>query len=244
MPKQLKSSRLALEERLDKVEEMLCAGISPGRIERTLAKDYGITQRQARSYIGRVYQRWQAQTRDDAPHRREKIIRMTERFYARALSDKQFTAAANALALLAKMSGAFTQYDPERERRLAALGPPPDDPTLALVWAQRCMIFALSEVVSHPTLDPERRLRWIAEIGGKIGMTHSKTLVQAKLDEVTVRLCGAGEPQSEELAPAVAVAWPADSRTGAGDTADESRGGSGPGAAAQEDGRDPAGRRR
>jgi len=215
---------------------MLCAGISPGRIERTLAKDHGITQRQARSYISRVYQRWQTQTRDDAPHRREKIIRMTERFYARALSDKQFTAAVNALALLAKMSGAFTQYDPERERRLAELGPPPDDPTLALVWAQRCMVFALSEVISHPTLDPERRLRWIAEIGGKIGMTHAKALVQAKLDEVTVRLSGTGESQSEALAPAGEVAWPADSRAGARDAADESGRGPDAGPSAEQDG--------
>ena len=98
----MKSPRVEVEDRIDKVEDYLCAGISPGKVERTVAKEYGITARQARTYISKVYQRWQAQTVADAPHRREKLIRMVERFYARALTEKEFSAAGNSLALLAR----------------------------------------------------------------------------------------------------------------------------------------------
>ncbi len=184
---------------MEKAEELLCAGISPGKVERKLADDYFITERQARKYIAQVYARWQARTTVDAPHRREKIIRMAERFYAKALVEKQYTAAANALGLLAKMSGAFVQHDPARDEMLARLGPPPEDPTLALVYAQRCMLFALSEVVSNSAIEPERRLRWISEIGAKIGMTYARTLIEQKLDTVTKRLApssGSDEPES------------------------------------------------
>jgi len=235
MAKQTTANMLETEERVDKVEEMLCAGIGPSRIERTLAKDYRITVRQARRYIALVYQRWREQTRADAPHRREKIIRMTERFYARALSEKQYTAASSALSLLAKMSGALAQHDPDREQRMAALGPPPDDPTQALVWAQRCMVQALSEVVFNPSLDPERRLRWIAELGGKLGMTHAKALVEAKLDELSGRLCESARPDEDTLAATARLDWPATSRFGSGDASHVAAAGSGAAPATTED---------
>src|ERR1043166_7141459 len=129
------ATRIRTEERVEKVEEMLCAGISPGRIERTLAAEYGVTPRHIRRYLAEVYKRWTEQTAADAPHRREKVLRMTERFYSRALSEKQYTAAANALRLLAQMSGAFAQHDPERAERItAAIGPMPTDPTGALIY--------------------------------------------------------------------------------------------------------------
>ena len=213
------ASQLAVEERVEKAEEMLCAGIAPGRVERSLAKDYGVTPRQARKYIGRVYDRWRVQSREDGPLRREKLIRMAERFYAKCLSEKQFSAASSVLVLLGRMSGAFSQHDPARDQRMAALGAPPDDPTLALVWAQKCMVLALHEVVTNAALDPERRLRWIAELGGKLGMTHAKTVMEQKLDDVESRLLGGGERTnaSTDLEPTTGLAFPTHSRARRGD---------------------------
>ena len=212
MAKNVKAPEFEVEDRIDKAEDLLVGGISPGRIERALAKDYNVSTRQARRYIAAVYDRWRQQTIEDAPHRREKIIRMAERFYSKCLTEKQYSAASNALILLARMSGAFTQHDPTRQERLAQLGPPPTDPTQALVWAQRCMVFALHEVISNPSLDPERRLRWIAELGGKLGMTHAKTLVQHKLDEVEWRVLGPGETNEADLESTTGLAFPATSR--------------------------------
>jgi len=214
MPKDKQGSRIDIEERVEKAEEMLCAGVSPGRVERRLADEYGVTVRHARRYITRVYRRWQKQTDKDAPHRREKIIRQAERFYAKALAEKQFTAAANVLNLLARMSGAFTVRDPDREKLLAALGPPPDDPTLALVYTQKVMMFALREVIENPSIDPERRLRWIAEIGSKIGMTYPRVLIEHKLDTVEKKLDPAAEGPAE-VTPVRALPRPATARGGA-----------------------------
>jgi len=210
-----KSSRAALEERLEQVEEMLCAGVALERVQRKIADDYGVSTRQARNYIARVYTRWQQQSKQDAPHRREKLYRMAERFYARALANKQYTAAANALALLAKMSGAFTAQEPKRGSVLETIGPVPDDPTLGLVYAQRVMLLALEEVVGSPTIEPERRLRLISELGGRIGMTYAKTLMEAKLDEVAGRLAPPADAADELEADT--TPWPSTSRLGSGD---------------------------
>jgi hypothetical protein len=174
-------SKVTVAERIDVAEELLCVGLGPGHVERQLAKDHGISLRQARRYIEKVYERWRKQTAADAPHRREKVIRMTERFYAKAMAAKDFRAGAQALQILARMSGALSQHDPERDRRMAALGVPPTEPTQALVYAQRVMIYALHEVANNSALDPERRLRWIAELGSKLGMTHAKALIEEKL---------------------------------------------------------------
>jgi len=180
MPKHVQSSRMEMEARLDRIEEMLCAGIGPGRIESTVAKEYGITTRQARTYIGRVYQRWQTQTEADAPHRREKITRMAERFYARALSEKQFAPAVQTLNLLAKLSGVLTQPSPEHKERIAELGPPPKDPAQVLGWIERSMLAALGEVMANPAVDPEQRLRWAMELYKGIGMTQARLRAKAE----------------------------------------------------------------
>lgn len=174
-------SRIVLEQRIEKTEEMLLAGIAPSRIEAALAKEYGVSPRQVRNYIAKVYAQWQSRRQADAPHRREKVVLMAERFYARCMAQKKYGPAGQILALLLKASGAFTQDSPDHERLVAELGPPPKDPTQVLVYAQRVMAHALYEVISNPALDPERKLRWVAELGSKLGMTHAKTLVEAKL---------------------------------------------------------------
>ena len=184
-----------ISDRLDKVEELLCNGSSPGQIEKYCASSWLIHSSQARNYITSIYRRWEEQTKADMPHRREKLIRMAERFYASCIGAKSADGkrsqpdrapAIQALALLAKLSGAFVQHDPARTELIRNLGQPPADPTLALVWAQRCMVYALAEVVQNESIDPERRLHWISDIGSKLGMTHAKAVFEKKLHDVAV----------------------------------------------------------
>lgn len=122
-PTKPKAARIPLSERLEKVEEMLCAGLSPGRIEAILSRSeaedgFGVTQRQVRNYINRVYERWQEQSAADAPHRREKIFLMAERFYTRCLTAKSWAAAAQALAILVRVSG-VPPLPPHEQAQLA-----------------------------------------------------------------------------------------------------------------------------
>jgi hypothetical protein len=196
---------------------MLCAGISPSRVEQLIAQKHGIKPRRARALRQKVYERWDQQAKADAPYRREKIIRMGERFYAKCVSKEQYTAAAQVFGHLARMSGAFTARDPVRDDRLAELGPPPSDPTQMLVWAQRGMAFALWEVLTHPSIEPERRIRLISDIGAKLGMTHAKALVQHRLAEVAGRVFGGVETPSDALVPVTDAEWYDPPGSGAGD---------------------------
>lgn len=249
------------EEMMEKVEELLCSGIAPGRIEKLLSKQpvdkqgnpvgKALSPRQVRRIISKVYESWQVQTVFDAPHRREKIVRMTERLYAKSLSpgvDKDgrplpsnLPAALGALNLMARMSGAFAQHDPEREKKLLALGPPPLDQEGALLYAQKCMLLSLEEVVTNPTLDPERRMRWVAEIGYKIGATYDRTRVAAMLEEMKGRMLGASSSFSDELTSRPKVRWPATSGFGSEEPEDGPAGRAVPGPDEEEDGGDPSG---
>jgi hypothetical protein len=96
-----------------------------------------------------------------------------------------------------------------------ALGEPPtDDPTMGLVYAQNCMLVALREVVTDPILESEKRWKLISQLGGQIGVTHAKALVQHKLDKVTKKLDAkkdvSGGPRKLD-----ALAKPATARGGA-----------------------------
>lgn len=205
------------EDRLNEIEEMLCTGVSPSRVEQILAQKHQISTRQARRLRQKVYDRWDRQARADAPYRREKLIRMGERFYARCLAKKQYTAGAQMFGHLARMSGAFAQHDPIREQRVAEIGPPPTEPTQMLVWAQRSMALALWEVMTHPSIEPERRIRLITEIGAKLGMTHAKALVEARLAELGRRVFGGAETASSDLSPISDADWYDPPGAGGGD---------------------------
>lgn len=218
-----------LSARLDEIEDRLAAGLPPGQVDRALAQKHGISVRQARNLRQKVYDRWREETLADAPHRREKLIRMVERHYALAMrgdtitlpdgttkTERPWTAATSTLRLLAEMSGAFAQYDPEREARVAELGPPPSDPTQALVWGQRCLVLQLDEVMRNPAIEPERKTRLVADLVAKLGMTHAKALVEAKLDAIEGRLLRGAEPDGDQLEEWDG-ALPPTARLGAGD---------------------------
>lgn len=171
--KKVKATKLEIEERLDKVEEMLCAGLSSGRIERSIAREYQVDERQAREYLRRVKARWDEQLHGDVPHRREQVWRMTQRFYGKALLAKDHRAAGQALGLLARLAGAFAPRAEARSKVLEGLGPMPEDTKLALPRARRLLMIEFEEVYANDALDPERRLRWLAELAAKIGMLNA-----------------------------------------------------------------------
>jgi len=226
----------AQQARLDEIEDRLAAGLPPGQVDRAIAQKHGISVRQARNLRQKVYARWREETLGDAPHRREKLIRMVERHYAIAMRGetitfpdgttktvRPWTAATSTLRLLAEMSGAFAQHDPAREARIAELGPPPLDPTQALIWGQRCLVLQLDEVMRNPAVDPERKVRLVGDLVAKLGMTHAKTLVEAKLERVTRQL----EPPIDvtaELTPLAGIDKPATARRPDGDCPGEPAG--------------------
>jgi hypothetical protein len=60
---------------------------------------------------------------------------------------------------------------------------------LALERVQRKIVEDYgAEIVADPTLDPERCARFVSDLGGKIVMTHSKALMEAKVDELAQRV--------------------------------------------------------
>jgi hypothetical protein len=242
-----------MQARLDEIEDRLAAGLPPGQVDRALAQKHGISVRQARNLRQKVYARWREETLGDAPHRREKLIRMVERHYALAMrgetvtfpdgstkSVRPWTAATSTLRLLAEMSGAFAQYDPEREARIAELGPPPSDPTQALVWGQRCLVLQLDEVMRNAAIEPERKTRLVADLVAKLGMTHAKALVEAKLNAIEGRLLGAAPADADQLEE-WGGALPSTARLGADDPRHEQVPRHGPPPASTDDTGDPPG---
>jgi hypothetical protein len=208
------STQAALDVRLERVEEMLTLGLSSERIAVALSKEFGVSRRQVRNWIAKVDERWDRETQADAPFRRERLLRKVGRFYTKALSEKKYAPAGQALALEAKLVGAFTQKNPELDRMIEALGPPPSDPTQMLLYAQRMMALAFRDAMTSAVLD-ERRLRWIVEFVKAFGMTHAKAVVQHRLAEVAGRVFGGVETPSDALVPITDAEWDAADADGA-----------------------------
>lgn len=216
-----KTTRSEIEQRLVAVEDLLVAGVPSTRIERELARTYGISRRQVRHYITEVYRRWGTDSIADAPHRRDKLVRMAERLYAKAVANDKFGAATSALNTLAKLSGGFAQryIDPDRYAKL--LGPPPtDDPNQALIYAQKVLVLTMQDIAQDASIDPERRWRLLGDLAAKVGMTFSRTQVQHELETVKRRLL---PPVERARGPRVltGVVRPTTARRGAGDDDDE-----------------------
>lgn len=64
------------------------------------------------------------------------------------------------------------------------IGPPPKDPVETLVWVQNVMKAAMYEVMLDPVITAEKRWSLLADFGAKLGMTHSKTILQARVAKV------------------------------------------------------------
>ena len=173
-PAKPKSNRLILAERLERIEEMLASGIPSGKVETVLATEYGVSRRQVRNYIQRVYQLREQQRIVDAPYRRENLLRKIERFYAKCLAKEKFGPAAQILVLEARLSGALTQHPVEREAALDRIGAPPEDAAQVLPYARKVLMAQMHEVMMTPGLDLERRQRMTSDIAAKLGMLFSR----------------------------------------------------------------------
>jgi hypothetical protein len=207
-----RASRLEKEIRLNMVEEMMLAGIAPARIDRELQTKHGLSVRQARRYMAEVRERWVSGKREDLLHRREKLLRMQERVFAKAMADKRYSAANGAIANMHKLSGGFAQSNEISDRVAQTLGPPPiDDPMGALIYAQKCLLLSLEDVMRDPSIDPERKVRLIADLSAKVGMTHPRTLIQADLKKLRKRLKPASDG-TKGLEPIDAIPAPRTSR--------------------------------
>jgi hypothetical protein len=208
-----KAHRIEKEKRLISVEDALVAGLNPARIERELSAQYGVSARQIRKYIAEVYRRWADESLKDAPTRREKLIRMVERVFAKALAKQKFGAAVSAAQLLAKLGGTFARRTESRPKLAEVLGPAPvDDPTKGLQYMHGLLLLNAQEVFDDPEMDPERRYRLLSDMVAKAGMTYSKDLMQQKLHKVIGRLGPATQQGHTELEALDAVARPPTAR--------------------------------
>jgi hypothetical protein len=181
--------RFEIEARLLTVEELLVSGVSSSRVERELSKKFSISRRQVRRYIDKIVERWQEDSREDVAIRREKLYRTAERLYAKAYAKDSLIAANSALQTMARLGGAFAQGDPDRAHILETLGPPPiDDPMKALEYAQNVLILTLRDIAEDPSIEPERRWKLLADLAAKVGMTHSRAVVQNQINAVKKRL--------------------------------------------------------
>lgn len=210
-----KSSRIALGERLERVEELLASGVPSGKVETTLSSEYGITRRQVRKYIQRVYALREEQRVEDAPYRRENLLRKIERFYARCMAKEKFGPAAQILVLEARLSGAFTQHSSDREALLERIGPPPDDPAQALPYARKVLVAELYQTMANPTLDYERRLRIVSDLSAKLGMIFARSEFEETLGRMESLLDGRRHVVSGvKLVDAKSIARPPTARGG------------------------------
>jgi hypothetical protein len=119
---------------------------------------------------------------------------MAERVYAKAYATDRLSAANGAILTLARLGGAFATSQNDRGRFVETLGPPPtDDPMRALIYAQNVLVLSMQDIAQDPSIDPERRWRLLGDLAAKVGMTHSRTLMQNELDTVKERVLGARE---------------------------------------------------
>jgi hypothetical protein len=207
-----KIDKIEKEARLVTVEELLVSGIGSARVERELARRFSVTPRQVRKYIAEIRRRWEQESAEDAAHRREKLIRMAERVYAKAYAADKFSAANSALLTLARLGGAFAKGEVDRGRFVETLGPPPtDDPMRALIYAQNVLVLSMQDIAQDPSIDPERRWRLLGDLAAKVGMTHSRTLMQNELDTVKQRVLGPREGAATSQ-PLASVPKPATAR--------------------------------
>jgi hypothetical protein len=52
----------------------------------------------------------------------------------------------------------------------------------ALIYAQNVLVLSMQDIAQDPSIDPERRWRLLGDLAAKVGMTHSRTLMQNELD--------------------------------------------------------------
>lgn len=196
-----RSTKIETLERVDAAEELIVAGLTRSVVLQQLRERFGCTERTARDYIDKVHERWKTQNSSELPFRREAMYRRGERLFAKATAAKNYSAAAATYASLCRQTAAFNPHSPERKKRIEALGPVPDDPAKALAYARNVILLELEDVVTNVALDPERRLRWVSELTGKLGMLYNR----AEVEELMARLTATIQSQLQQPAAAEVV---------------------------------------
>ena len=156
------------EARLLATEELLVSGIGSARVERELARRFGVSVRQVRRYIADVRQRWSAESKRDSAFRREKLIRMAERLYAKAYAADRYGPANSALQTLARIGGAFASDPGDRIRNIETiLGPAPTgDPLKAMEYAQGVLLLSTRPGEIDEILSEERNVILVLALTG------------------------------------------------------------------------------
>lgn len=80
---------------------------------------------------------------------------------------------------------------PPHLEQYARLGPPPLDPVATIAWANAAGAVLLWETLTDTQIDARERRRVAADLIAKIGMTHSRAHVEARLAEIERKVYGA-----------------------------------------------------
>jgi hypothetical protein len=184
VPKKKGSTKEEVDRRLDRVETMLDSGVPPSSVVREIAREYGVSRRQARNYVVAVAARVHEQIVTDLPFARTQLISKNRRFYAKAIAEKEFGAAQRALATEAKLIASLPYVDPVVVDLIKAHGKPPRDPGRRVNWAQGAAAIELFGLLRNPTLDPVRRYQILGDLSAKIGIVQDKAEGERKLAEL------------------------------------------------------------
>lgn len=208
-----RSTKIEVVARVDSAEEMLVAGLGSGTVRRQLVDKFGISDRQAQKYISAVYARWRGENAADVPYRRETHFRRGERLFAKAIAAKSYAAAAAVYAAMSRQTTAVNPVNPRRRARLEELGPVPTDPSQALQYARSALLVELEDVQNNDALDPERRLRLMTDICGKLGMLYARSEIEEVVARVEALVRGQfGQPPVAEVVDAQSIGFAETSR--------------------------------
>jgi hypothetical protein len=205
-----KGSTKALHaERLEKIETMISVPVPVPRIVSTLSREWGISPKQVRNLIKECERQALVQRREDAPFIRERLLRRQERLTAVCVADKKYGPAVQSMALELKLTAALAEDDPEVDRLLFELGPPPVDPTVAHIWVQRMMLINVFGISRSKAIDPLTKHRLQADLLAKAGLVGDKAIVQEELRVVKEALARESQRQLPEGVHGAVNAGPA-----------------------------------
>jgi hypothetical protein len=96
-------------ERLLEVERRLAHCQPHPAIARELSQQWGVSERQIRTYVSAVYARWAREAEERRDHRRAEIRATLQRIVHEAMSRGEYRAATMAADRLAKLEGLYVE---------------------------------------------------------------------------------------------------------------------------------------
>lgn len=192
------------EARLARIEDLLSGGAQQHQIVRLLAKPppdgYELWPRTTRALIVEVYKRWQEQREREAPHRRERLIRMAEQLYLKTQQAKKFSAAAGVLTLLSRLYNVAQPDEEQREQLQAQLGPLPEDPSQYPLYTQKALMLTMVNVASSTSMDQQQRMRFLVQYGQAITHGSPQALASNRIQQLETQLSQLAPRDATQLA--------------------------------------------